>query len=196
MNQAECRKETIIYGGAFNPPTRAHQAILQACVDRAADMDADVWLLPSGDRSDKTIDVSRRERLRMIDALIHDVVKRTVEVHVETSELDRVEPTETFDTVLRYNELYPDRQFVWVFGSDSVETMSDWHMGEWMLGNLPMLIVERPGTPVKKLGRHALRLPVATIDTSSTEVRQRLADHQAVDDLVGPSVLACLVQGQ
>lgn len=192
MEQNENRKNTIIYGGAFNPPTRAHQAILQACVDRAELTDADVWLLPSGDRSDKTIDVSRDTRLRMIDALVRDVVARTVEVHVDTSELDKTEQTETFDTVLHFDQMYPDRKFIWVFGSDSVETMPEWHMGEWMMDNLSMLIVERPGAPLERLGRHAARMVVDTGTISSTEVRSKLAAHEAVDELVSPSVLACL----
>lgn len=192
MKNHETRKDTIIYGGAFNPPTRAHQAILQACVDHAEQSNADVWILPSGNRTDKTIERSREDRLRMLDALINDVISRTVSINVDTSELDKTERTETFDTVLHFDQSYPDRKFIWVFGSDSVQTMPDWDMGEWLVNNLPMLVVERPGTPITELGRYATRLPVDTIETSSTEVRNRLAAHQPVDDLVTPSVLSCL----
>lgn len=194
MKQIENRKDTIIYGGAFNPPTRAHQVILQACIDHAGQNNADVWLLPSGDRTDKTINVSRENRLRMINALKDDVVKRTVQVHVETSELDKTEQTETFDTVLYFDETYPDRRFIWVYGSDSVETMPEWYMGEWLFDNLPMLVIERPGAPIKKLGGYASRLRVDTTAISSTKVRNRLAANEAIDDLVSPSVLACLQQ--
>jgi nicotinate-nucleotide adenylyltransferase len=196
MKQNQEQIETIIYGGAFNPPTRAHQAILQACVNRAEQTGADVWLLPSGNRTDKTIEVSRDDRLRMLDALISDVLMRTVAVHVETSELDRIVPTETFDTVIEMNDKYPDRRFTWVFGSDSVETMPQWYMGEWMMNNLSMLVIERPGTPIQTLGRYTSRLPVATIDISSTQVRERLKSRKAIDDLVTPSVLAQLRAGQ
>ncbi len=194
MKHIETRKDTIIYGGAFNPPTRAHQAILQACVDRAEQTGADVWLMPSGSRTDKTIEVSREDRLRMLDALVEDVVARTVHIHIDTSELDKARQTETFDTVLHFDKSYPDRQFIWVFGSDSIETMPDWYMGEWMVDNLPMLVVERPGAPIRRLGRHASRLSVDSITVSSTEVRQKLAAHEPVDDLVTPTVLACLMK--
>lgn len=194
MKEMTKRKDTIIYGGAFNPPTRAHQAILQACVDRAEQINADVWILPSGNRTDKTIEVSRKDRIRMLDALMRDVVSRTVNLHIDTSELDKVEPTETFDTVLHFDKSYPDRQFIWVFGSDSVATMPDWYMGEWMTENLPMLVVERPGTPIRKLGQYTVRLPVETIETSSTEVRQKLAAQESIEELVTPSVYAYLQQ--
>ena len=192
MKRIEKPKETIIYGGAFNPPTRAHQAILQACVNRAEEMGADVWLLPSGNRSDKAIDASREDRLRMLDALLHDVLTRTVTIRIDTTELDRTVRTETFDTVVEMDSVYPDRRFIWVFGSDSVKTMPAWHMGEWMIDNLSMLVVERPGAPIGSLGRYAKRFEVDTIPTSSTEVRMRLAAQQPIDDLVTPAVAELL----
>lgn len=192
MKECEKQKNTIIYGGAFNPPTRAHQMILQACIDYAEAHDADVWLLPSGSRSDKTIDQSRDARLKMMQALTCDVVMRTVQVSIETSELYRLEPTETYDTVMRFDERYPEHRFMWVFGSDSLKTMPEWHQGAWLVENLPLLVVERPGTPVEYLGRNATKLYVDTIDVSSTQVRSRIAARESIEHLVSPSVLACL----
>ncbi|MBI3889207.1 nicotinate-nicotinamide nucleotide adenylyltransferase [Candidatus Saccharibacteria bacterium] len=186
------QKNTIIYGGAFNPPTRAHQAILQACVERAETLDADVWLLPSGDRTDKKIGVSRDRRIEMIQALAGDVVSRGIEIAIQETEIDRIEQTETYDTVQEFNNAFPDRRFTWVFGSDSIATMPQWHGGEWMMNNLDMLIINRVGTPIVALGRYAVILPVETINTSSTEVRKKIADHLPIENLVSPSVLQCL----
>lgn len=194
MNKQKVQIDTIIYGGAFNPPTKAHQAILQACVDRAEQTGADVWLLPSGNRTDKTIESTRENRLRMIDTLIGDVMARTVNIHVDTSELDQTQQTETYDTVMRLNLLHNDRRFIWVFGSDSIQTMPEWQHGQWLVDNLPMLIVERPGRPVQSLGRHASMLEVTTLEVSSTEVRNRLENNQPVDDLVSPAVKKLLVR--
>lgn len=192
MERDDSSKNTIIYGGAFNPPTRAHQAILQACVDHAESLSADVWLLPSGNRLDKSIDVSRQRRIQMLHALASDVVSRNIEITIQETELDRTVQTETYDTVQEFNSAHPDRRFTWVFGSDSVQTMQEWHGGEWMIDHLPMLIVNRPGSPITALGRYASVLPVETINTSSTEVRTRIAHHLPVDALVSPAVLDCL----
>jgi nicotinate-nucleotide adenylyltransferase len=194
MEQIKNSRNTIIYGGAFNPPTVAHQAILQACINHAETISADVWVMPSGNRSDKTIEVSRAKRLQMIQALAQDVVAGSVEIKIETSELDRIEQTETFDTVMDMNDTYPDRHFIWVFGSDSVATMQDWQNGQWMFDNLSMLVIERPGTTIQKLGRYAMVLPVNTTEISSTIVRDRLAAHESIKDLVTPSVLEVLAK--
>jgi nicotinate-nucleotide adenylyltransferase len=186
-------KETIVYGGAFNPPTLAHQAILQACINHARTTGADVWLQPSGNRSDKTIDVPTSERMRMLHALTRDVIRRSVVVGIEKSELMREAPVETYDTVVEMNERYPDRRFHYVFGMDSVATMRDWKEGEWLIDNLDMLVVNRPGTLPIELGERATILEVETPNTSSTEVRTRLAVSQPIDDLVSRAVYDVLM---
>lgn len=192
MKQTESLKNTIIYGGAFNPPTRAHQAILQACIDHAETIDADVWLLPSGNRTDKTIDKTRYERLRMIEAMRRDVIRRTVKVEIESCELDRKVPVETADTVKDLNEANQDRQFIWVFGADSVDTMATWKDGERLKRELAMLVIARPGTVLDNLGDNMTLIELAPMDVSSTVVRNKLNANEPIDDLVTPSVLACL----
>ena len=66
-------KQAIIYGGAFNPPTLAHQEIMQQCVSIAKKMTAEVWVLPSGDRADKKIEGSIGNRLQLVEALCRSV---------------------------------------------------------------------------------------------------------------------------
>lgn len=189
------KTETIIYGGAFNPPTRAHEAIVQASIDYAEPRGADVWLLPSASRRDKTIDVDRERRLLLCNALLDDVMSRTVRIAVSTLELDRDTQTETYDTVQELNRAYPDRSFTWVFGADSVVSMPSWDHGEWLYDNLSMLIVERGGSEVIALGKNATRLTVRSLDNvSSTEVRRRLERGECYDELVGPKVASALAQ--
>lgn len=193
MKTSERQTETIIYGGAFNPPTRAHQAILQACIDYAEPRGADVWIMPSGDRIDKEITTPRDVRLAYIEALANDVMARSVQIDIETTELDRGYQTETCDTVEEMNLAYPDRRFTWVFGSDSVNTMHEWQGGDVMLRELPMLIVERPRHAVRRLGRNAVILNVVTDEISSTLVRARLDRCEPIDELVSPAVSQLLV---
>lgn len=185
-------KETIIYGGAFNPPTRAHQAILQACIDYAEPRDADVWLLPSANRRDKQIEATYERRIELCQALCRDVVRRTVSVDVNTIELDRERETETYDTVCELTQRYEDREFTWVFGSDSVATMRSWSHGEELYDGLSMLVVERPSIEPVQLGARAVRLQVEAGDMSSTELRRRMSAGEDYMPLVGRHVGALL----
>ena len=186
------RIETIIYGGAFNPPTLAHLAILQASIEYARPISADVWIMPSGDRVDKPIGVNPVRRLDFITAMIADTDTQKVRVDILRTELERTVAVETSDTVRELEETYPDRQFTWVFGADSTETMAEWQNGDWLLENLSMLVVDREGYQINPLAKRALALTVPTINVSSTLVRQRLEAHQDVTPFVSPSVLTLL----
>lgn len=186
------KKETIVYGGAFNPPTLAHQAILSACISYAEKNHADVWLLPSGDRADKTIAVPREVRMAYVEAMVEDAEVSTVEARVVSSELDRETLIETYDTVQELQQMHPSRSFTFVFGADSTETMASWKGGEELLETLPMLVVSRPGSRINPMARLAVQLNVETPDTSSTEVRARLAEGADIRHLVGSSVARLL----
>ena len=182
----------ILYGGAFNPPTLAHVAILEACIKQARQWKAEVWLMPSGERRDKTIGVSRERRLEYIAAMTADARRRGVRVSIITTELDRTEPVETYDTVKELEQNYPDRSFTWVFGADSTETMGEWKQGRWLLERLDKLVIEREGSTVNPQARRTTLLPVVTPVVSSTEVRRRLAVGAPVRELVSPSVAELL----
>lgn len=190
--QPETPKNTIIYGGAFNPPTVAHLNVLQACVDYGEQVNGDVWLLPSGSRQDKNIDVPLERRLELVNALARDAVTRTVNIAICDDELMRAEHTETIDTVQYFNDKYPERRFIWVYGADSYASMDTWQSGDWMKQNLPMLVIERPGYDMGLVGSNVDLLKVPEMDVSSTEVRTRLSQHRSVRCLVSASVYELL----
>lgn len=177
-------KQAIIYGGAFSPPTNAHQSILQACVDFANMNDASVWVMPSGNRTDKTIPVSTEHRLHMIGSLISSVDQKDVELRVEDIELCASGQTETYQTYLQLKGTYPDVQQVWVFGGDSIQTMKSWGNGEWLYNNLHMLIIERQGYELLELPPHAEMVSVNTQEVSSTLVREHMSKKKDVSHLV------------
>jgi nicotinate-nucleotide adenylyltransferase len=184
--------ETVIYGGAFNPPTLAHKAILEACSEYAQNQQADVWVMPSGDRSDKVIATPRVARISYTTAMIEDAETLMVSPRIITSELDRPDLIETYDTLQELKALHPNRRFTFVFGADSTQTMASWKGGKELLEELPMLVVERPGSLINPLARHAVKLSIQALGISSTEVRRRIAAGVAIDDLVSVSVAQLL----
>lgn len=180
------KKTTIIYGGAFNPPTLAHEMILKRLVEYAHQNMAEVWLLPSGNRNDKIIGAQKNHRLEYLGAMIESCGEASV--HICEVELDRPCDIETYDTVVYLNKKYQDRQFVWVFGCDSINTMETWKNGEWLLDNLVMLAIQRNGDKCDKLGRNISWLNIKTPDVSSTIVRRNIKNRLPLDGLVSKSV--------
>jgi len=184
--------ETIIYGGAFNPPTLAHLAILQACVDYARPRSAEVWVMPSGVRTDKPDAIDLQSRLSFVEAMVEDVDARGVNTAIYSKEMYRTVPVETFDTVLELNDDFPDREFTWVFGADSTETMGDWHEGEWLLENLSMLVLKREGYRINPIAKRAVLLTIPRMTISSTDVRNGLAAGDDVSQLVSPRIFSLI----
>jgi nicotinate-nucleotide adenylyltransferase len=179
--------KTIVFGGSFNPPTLAHESILSACVDFSKKWNADVWILPSGDRMDKEISSPRSVRLDYISAMIDDIDTNGVNVSVVTSELDRNKVVETIDTVHEFNQSHPDRDFIWVFGADSIINMMTWRGGEWMLNNLKMIGVEREGLDCPK--RQNITITKTHFPhISSTELRRKLQVNEPINGMVGIKV--------
>lgn len=70
MNTPEM-KEIAVFGGTFNPPTLAHQEIIEACLQHPT-FD-EVWVMPSGERADKDITVEAEDRIAMLEAVKSDV---------------------------------------------------------------------------------------------------------------------------
>jgi len=184
------QRETIIFGGGFSPIHNGHMAIARGCVEYAHEHNADVWIMPSGDRSDKTMWETPERRIAGIKVMIAEVAMEGVTIDIITTELERSIQIETFDTFLELQDEYPDRTFTWVFGADSTMTMAEWYMGEWMLENLSMLVTERPGYTLNPIARHALTLAIPSLNISSTMVRERIAAGEPIEDLCGPGIAA------
>jgi nicotinate-nucleotide adenylyltransferase len=188
-------KKAIIFGGAFNPPTRAHQSILQACVEYAETINAEVWLLPSGNRTDKVIPTAIEVRLDYLAAMIEET-ETTALIQVNPIEMERNIDVETYDSIIELQELYPEYELIWVFGADSTQTMEEWKNGSWLIENTQMLLIERPGSIINAAIRNWSSLSVDTIDTSSTELRRRIAAEEDFSDIVTSAVHRLLIQHQ
>jgi nicotinate-nucleotide adenylyltransferase len=167
-------KEVAIFGGTFDPPTLAHEAIVRLCLDRS-DID-EVWLLPSGKRQDKPDMLDDPTRLAMLQAVQAGSFRDEPRLVVSDFEMQLPQPSETYKTVQALLRTYPDHRFWFVFGSDSYHDMTNWRRGKALRRSIGMLVVPREGyvTPnqnkrVKPLATSAPNKPL-----SSTMVRHAL----------------------
>lgn len=188
-------KQVLLYGGAFNPPTIAHQAIIKALIQIADSNGHELWIMPSGTRSDKTIDVAEGTRLAYLKALLSGLPGGS-DVKIETSELLHTVQTETFETVRRLSELYPDKHFTWVFGTDSVVTMKFWRGGEWLYENLEMLLITRKGHILSTMPPKSKLLSVDTPVISSTIVRNLIKQQKTFQKFVPKEVFEVLTSNR
>lgn len=187
-------KQAIIFGGAFNPPSRGHVWIVSQCARIARETGAELWILPSGERRDKQIGVSNSLRVKLCCAMIHDADTRGVKTRIVTTELEREYLVETIDTVTEFANSHSDYHLRWVFGADAFMTMLTWRGGAWMRENLDMIIVTRVGYVLRQHHRVQI-IEGLSSDVSSTIIRRAIGSRQPVDDLVTPRVHRLLMLG-
>ncbi len=180
-----------LLGGSFDPPHRGHAHITREALKRFG-LDRVWWLVTPGNplKHEGPAPLDRRiaAAQRVMD---HPAVDITgIEARLGTRY--------TAQTLDRLFQLYPGVRFVWLMGADNFAQLHHWDRWEWIVENIPLGILARPGQRIsarmsvaagryahaRLRGREAARLVLATppawcfvnvpMDaTSSTEIRAR-----------------------
>ncbi|MGR2660279.1 nicotinate-nucleotide adenylyltransferase [Chromobacterium haemolyticum] len=201
-----------LFGGTFDPIHNAHLRMADAF---AAELALDqVRLIPAGrpyHRSQGPC-AAPAQRLAMTELAVADHPRLTV----DEREVRRPGAAYTIDTLEELRaELGPDAELWFLIGGDSLATLHTWKRWDELLRFANLAVALRPGfdpaglsTPVQALWRarqvsdfsnrtasgtiRPLALP--PVDIAATDIRQRLARGDAVDDVLPPAVLAYIRQ--
>lgn len=177
--------EIAIFGGTFDPPTLAHEAIIASCLDRP-DMD-EVWVMPSGSRPDKPSMLSDCIRLEMLDEVHAESFSSDEKLVITNFEMKLPRPTQTADTVKALKRDCPQDNFWFVFGADSYWDMPNWKSGEELRRDLSMLIVPRSGMTMPPEVGNVRHLKVDQ-PVSSTIVREAIMAGRPVNGFVSSAI--------
>ncbi len=131
----------LLFGGSFSPPTLAHEAIIRACL-ALPDFDS-VWVMPSGDRADKRMSATAKDRLMMLQLLRRETFHDTARLKISDFELRLPQPNDTSSTIAALTKTYPRHTFCYVFGTDAYYDMPNWPDGAALQSTLPMVVVGR-----------------------------------------------------
>ena len=132
----------IIYGGAFNPPTKAHYLIAKELINK---FNPDTfYFLPVGEKYNKPGMESFNKRFEMTK-LLADKLSRC---EVSTKEN---EPTfrGTYYMLKEFSLIDSDLYFV--MGADNFDYLDNWIMAEKLIAEFKFIILTREGFDVSKL---------------------------------------------
>lgn len=191
MKSTQNPEQIIIFGGSFNPPTRAHEQIIDSCLSMPG-FD-EVWVMPSGDRDDKRLLGTDQQRLAMLDAMKDQEFGNDPRLKITDFELELPQPTQTIRTVGALALAYPGKRFWFVFGADSYASMPDWEYGEKLQKQLPMLLLPRDKLDLPNESATIRYLPdIAAMgdQVSSTKVRDTIAENGDITPFVSGAVKA------
>lgn len=184
-----------LFGGTFDPPHRGHLAIATAAAD-ALRLDR-VLFAPVGMQPLKL----EAHSAPYIDRLSMVMLVAEHDRRFRPSSLDAPnpngKPNYTVDTLAMLQALYPEATLFNLVGADSFLALPHWREPARLLELAEWIVVSRPGFPLDSAmtgltpqQRERVHLVEAVHDSiSATELRQRLHDGEACDDLMLPDVL-------
>ncbi len=180
--------EIAVYGGTFNPPTLAHEAIFAACLD-VPGID-ELWVMPSGERADKQWETSDEDRLAMLGLIKQTRFNGDGRLRISDFELEQGPPTETWRTTRALEAAFPEENFWLVFGADSYADMPNWRGGSWLQQVARQLVIPRVGydMPAEDARLRHLYAELPEVPVSSTGVRTAVAETRAIDTMVSEAV--------
>jgi nicotinate-nucleotide adenylyltransferase len=181
-----------MFGGAFDPPHRAHRALAQAAVQQLQ-LD-ELRVFPTGQawHKDRRL-TSAQHRLAMARLAFRDVPK----VVVDDRELQRSGPTYTIDTLREMRAEHPGAELFLVMGDDQAAAFASWREWQAIAALATLCVAQRPqaAQPAalpSQVRVHRLSLPA--MDESATDIRARLTSGQDITHLVPPGVASYIDQ--
>jgi len=178
-------KPIALYGGAFDPPTLAHQQLARKLLSCGFD---EVILMPSQDSTFGKKLSPLFHRLSMCHLLN--------ESHITTSTLDAIHNPHgrTIEALPHYIEQLGHHNFSIVIGSDNANAIDRWYQGRELIQQASFFVFERPGFPLSEAGSWCLKDPhhfePCSISISSTQVRQAYKEDniELIKTLLDPKV--------
>jgi nicotinate-nucleotide adenylyltransferase len=197
-----------VFGGAFDPPHRAHVALAAAAV---AQLPLDrLIVLPTGQAYHKQRELTAGEHRLAMATLAFSAVPGAI---VDDRELKRSGPTYTVDTLRELAAEQPQAELHLLMGEDQAGSFSSWREWQAIAALAVLCVAERadsarhprpsrhprgggdPELPVSGLDR-LLALPGVRVRTlslplmpeSATDIRARLTAGQDITELVDPQV--------
>jgi len=158
---------------------------------------------PARDSGPGWSDPGPEHRLRMCQLL----VARQEGVSACSLEIERRGPSYTVDTLSAIHASHPHARLTFIVGADTASTLASWRRPAELLELADLAVAARPGSAgrervldtVAGIARRGnapavtfLHMPA--IDVSSSQVRDRAARGEPIDDLVGPAVAAYVAE--
>ncbi len=153
-----------LFGGSFNPAHDGHAHVAETALQRL-DLDRVVWLVsPQNPLKDKRQTAPLADRMASARSFARSP-------HMIVSDFEtRVGTRWTVDTLRALKARHPGVRFVWLMGSDNLETFHLWRGWTDIMRMMPVAVIARPGSLLESRAAPAARR-FAGYRVSSNEAR-------------------------
>ena len=192
----------VIFGGAFNPPTRAH---LDIATEALYYLDAEkVLFVPVSDLYKKDDVEISYHRVNMLNLAIGNFRR----LEIDFTEVDSVKLTYTYETIEKIKSQYQDKELFLLIGADNLEDFKNWKNQRSIMENCSLLVVNRNNSSIDEIIESneiltefkdkIIEAPIEEIEISSTEVRNRIAsgELEGLENLVDKEVIDYIIENK
>lgn len=192
----------VIFGGTFNPPTRAH---LDIATEALYYLDAEkVLFVPVSDLYKKDDVEISYHRVNMLNLAIGNFRR----LEIDFTEVDSVKLTYTYETVEKIKSRYQDKELFLLIGADNLEDFKNWKNQRSIMENCSLLVVNRNNSSIDEIIESneiltefkdkIIEAPIEEIEISSTEVRNRIAsgELEGLENLVDKEVIDYIIENK
>ncbi len=183
---------TGIFGGSFNPIHNGHIHLARQLL-REAKLD-EVWFLitPQNPWKEQANLMPDDFRYQLTKAAL----RRFKRLKASDFEFKLPKPSYTWNTLQALSDAYPDREFILLIGGDNWVAFDKWYHYEDILAHYSIAVYPRKDAPIDPatLPQGVLLMQAPTVDVSSTDIRQRLAQGLPIDHLVPRAVAKMLLK--
>ena len=126
----------IVYGGAFNPPTKAHLNVYHYLKARLNIKR--FTFLPVSNAYTKSDLASNYHRLNMLKLLVKDYE----DIHISDLEIQDQEFLGTYQSLIRLSD-HTFLETAFVIGADNLKEMKSWKMAESLMSEFKIIVLNR-----------------------------------------------------
>lgn len=182
-----------IMGGTFDPIHNGHLMLGDyACRQFRLQR---IWVMPNGNPPHKSQETASEHRIRMAALAIENDPRFELNLY----EAERPEVSYSYETIQNLSELYPEHDFYFILGADSLFTIESWRRPDSLLSDCTILAACRDDKDIpqmmeqidylkKKYYARIELLSSPMMDVSSSDIRRMVQYGMDVSHLVPPGV--------
>ena len=185
-----------ILGGTFDPIHNGHLALGRFAKEMFS-LD-EIWMMPNGNpphKNSTSIESKTNHRVEMVRLAIENEDGFSLQLY----EVERKEVNYSYLTMEHFVSEYPENEFYFIIGADSLFHIEKWKCPERLLKTCVVLAAYRDGKTQTEMDERIeylnqkyqadIRLMcMPEMDVSSTEIRENMKNHLSVKNLVPKAV--------
>ena len=187
-----------IMGGTFDPIHKGHLMLGEYAKD-LYNLDK-IWFMPNGNPPHKlnsNIESQTNHRVEMVKLAIEEKDYFDLQLY----EVERTEVNYSYLTMQHFNKQYPDDEFYFIIGADSLFAFETWKHPELLVKTCKILAAYRDGKNTSemeeqiqylnlKYGAEIYLLNTPNVDISSSGIRCMIKNEEDIRNLIPESVFS------